>query len=219
MNNVTYQDAFDWLSQETEEYLQVESFLMKLPLEQFVEVSSFKSLDMLTVKWILDRLLAEDKGAKLADLTIPEVCQKRALLHFGQSAYFQRAYELLENAWHILMSTGYAPEHTLKNMVQAYEQKEYKIDQYYRHFLVAYDELNDPLFENLRELVQNIYYSEYLEKQLSAWNQAYAEQYLEAILPMQRNFYQNVVKPYREKVAVIISDAFRYGCGRIGKLI
>lgn len=209
MNNVKYQDSFDYLSKSMETFLQAESFLSKLPLETFVDTASFGCIDFLLCRWMVERLVAEDKGAQLADLTIPELCDRRLRLHFGKN--FEHAYKLLKAAWQLYMNVNYTPQHELQAMVQAYEQQEYKMDQSYREFLTAFDELEDRTeFEGLRDRILNLYYSKYLEEQLYAWNSAYRDQYGEAIRPWQRAFYREVVKPYKEKVAVIISDAFRY---------
>ena len=213
MNNVKYQDSFDYLSKSLETFLQAEAFLSKLPLENFLETASFGCIDFLLCRWMVARLVAEDKGAQLAGLTIPELCDKRLRLHFGKN--FEHAYKLLKAAWQLYMNVNYGPQHDLQAMVQAYEKQDYKIDQSYRGFLTAFDELEDRSeFEELRDRIQNIYYTKYLEEQLYAWNGAYQDQYREPILPWQRDFYREVVKPYKEKVAVIISDAFRYEAAR-----
>lgn len=61
----------------------------------------------------------------------------------------------------------------------------------------------------MRALVQNFYQNAFLEPLLLQWNEAYGSDYLQEIVPRQRYFYQDEVGPVKEKVAVLISDAFR----------
>ena len=61
----------------------------------------------------------------------------------------------------------------------------------------------------MRALVQNFYQNAFLEPLLLQWNEAYGNDYCQEIVPRQRYFYQDEVRPVKEKVAVLISDAFR----------
>lgn len=75
--------------------------------------------------------------------------------------------------------------------------------------LYALDGENPGQFDTLRALVQNFYQNAFLEPLLLHWNEAYGSDYLQEIMPRQRYFYQDEVRPVKEKVAVLISDAFR----------
>lgn len=75
--------------------------------------------------------------------------------------------------------------------------------------LYALDGENPGQFDTLRALVQNFYQNAFLEPLLLQWNEAYDSDYLQEIVPRQRYFYQDEVRPVKEKVAVLISDAFR----------
>ena len=75
--------------------------------------------------------------------------------------------------------------------------------------LYALDGENPGQFDTLRALVQNFYQNAFLEPLLLQWNEAYGSDYLQEIVPRQRYFYQDEVRPVKEKVAVLISDAFR----------
>ena len=75
--------------------------------------------------------------------------------------------------------------------------------------LYALDGENPGQFDTLRALVQNFYQNAFLEPLLLQWNEAYGNDYCQEIVPRQRYFYQDEVRPVKEKVAVIISDAFR----------
>ena len=66
------------------------------------------------------------------------------------------------------------------------------------------------VFEKLSDLLENIYRTDYLEKLVYAWNEAYAENAMHYVITEQSRFYSRKVSTVKEKVAVIVSDAFRY---------
>lgn len=209
MNNVIYQECFDELSNLVSEKLNVSKELNVIPLESLVNMGSFKVIDHAFMKWMIERILAEDKNATLNGYSITELCNIREKLHFHDS--FRQEYHAIRAARKMLDATGFTPEDNLKDQINSYVDKNYRIDTEYRHFIAAYDQIeNTTPFEKVRELIQNIYTTEYLEKSVFAWNTAFEKNELQEVIPMQRYFYADEVKRIKEKVVVIISDAFRF---------
>ena len=88
------------------------------------------------------------------------------------------------------------------------------IDNSYREFYTNYDRIeNTDGFEELKELVENIYTNEYLGKLLPKWNEGLQEPDALAVLPLQREFYNKYVRPNKERTVVIISDGMRFEVG------
>ena len=209
MNNVIYQECFDDLSDLVSEKLNVIKVLTEVPLESLINTGSFKVIDHAVMKWMIGRILAEDKNASLNGNSIAELCNIRSKLHFFSS--FKAEYRAIRAARKMLDATGFTAEDSLKEQINSYVNKNYRIDTEYRHFIAAYDQIeNTTPFEKVRELIQNIYTTEYLEKSVFAWSTAFEKNELQEIIPMQRRFYADEVRPIKEKVVVIISDAFRY---------
>ena len=209
MNNVIYQECFDELSDLVSEKLSVPKVLSMIPLEALVKTGSFKVIDHAIMKWMIERILAEDKNASLSGYSITDLCGIREKLHFHSS--FKAEYTAIRAARKMLDATGFAVEDHLKDQINSYVSKNYRIDTEYRHFIAAYDQIeNTTPFEKVRELIQNIYTTEYLEKAIFAWSTAFEKNELQEIIPMQRHFYADEVRPIKEKVVVIISDAFRF---------
>ncbi|MDO4647204.1 MAG: BREX-1 system phosphatase PglZ type A [Eubacteriales bacterium] len=209
MNNVIYQDCFDELSDLVAEKLNVSKILTVVPLESLVNTGSFRTIDHAVLHWMIGRILGEDKNASLNGYGITDLCSVREKLHFNRT--FESEYKAIRAARELLNATGFVTEDSLKEQINAYVDRNYRIDTEYRHFIAAYDRIeNTTPFEKVRELVQNIYTTEYLEKSVFAWNTAFEKNELQEIIPLQRHFYTDEVKPIKEKVVVIISDAFRY---------
>lgn len=210
MNHVLYQERYDDLSAKAAAKLDARQVLADLPLELFLQTSSFACIDELFIQWVNDRLVNLDSNGEIGGLSLAELCQHRLKLHFGQR--FRAAYRLLLAARRLLALQNYEPRTTLKELVEAYGSEDYHVDTDYRHFFTAYDILdgeNPGQFDTLRALAQNLYQNAFLEPLLAHWNDAWSSDYLQEIVPRQRYFYQDEVRPIKEKVAVIISDAFR----------
>lgn len=213
MNSVPYRECFDVLSSHTAARLKAEQLLADIPPESMVNCDAFLAVDHILIKWLTERLLAEDTGAKLNGLGIPQVCEKRIKMHFGSKT--KDAYLLLENAYELVAAAGYTCPDEFREIIKQYLEVGYRLDQAYRKFYLLYGQLeNTEGFEPLRELAERIYTNEYLAKQLPKWNEAIASPDSMEALPLQRNFYARYVKKADARTVVIISDAMRYEVGQ-----
>ena len=213
MNSVLYREKYDELSDFVAAGLgAVNAFKDYLP-EELLNCDTLLCIDQILVKWIVDRLLAEDTGAKLDGLSIPEIAAKREKMHFG--ARSGRTYRLLTSAYHIVTTGTYSCPDGFAAILAQYRAEDYKIDQAYRNFYYEFDQLEDATaFERLRDLVENIYTNEYLDKLLPKWNAGLQEEDSLTKLPEQIDFYARNIRNARERTVVIISDAMRYEVGQ-----
>lgn len=212
-NSVLYRDRYDQLSDHVAAVLKAEQALADYPTEELLDCDTFRAVDQILIKWLTERLLAEDTGARLNGLTIPEICEKRIKMHFGGENTL--AYLLLESAYVLIAAADYHCPDGLRAIVKHYQDTGCRLDQAYRKFYLYYDQIEDSEgFEPLRELVENIYINEYLAEQLPKWNAALTEPDSLELLPLQRDFYARNIKRAEVRTVVIISDAMRYEVGR-----
>ena len=209
MNSYLYGGRFDEVSDIVYNAINGKEHFAKMDISALVECSLFAGIDDLILKWLISRLENEDIGAKLDGKTIPELCVERRKKHFGSRNRSQ--YFVIENAYYIITEGKYEPKSGIDNIVKDYTESSYKVDCRYRYFYYFYDSLEDTTnYENLRELVENLYTNDYLNKITVNWNAEFAEAKGVTRLPLQQDFYSRSVKPFKERTAVIISDAFRY---------
>ena len=208
-NNVLYQEKYDELSALAAQELHASDVLSGVPMEELLHTSSFLLVDDLIIRWICEREVAEDLQAQIAGFSIPEICEERLRLHFGFARKPQ--YQALLAGFSLLHAVGFAPKSTLKELIESYTAEDYQIDTAYRKFITNLDQMEDTaVFEKLSDLLENIYRTDYLEKLVYAWNEAYAENAMHYVITEQSRFYSRKVSTVKEKVAVIVSDAFRY---------
>ncbi len=237
MNSVLYREKFDGLSDHIAQTLNAAGVFASCQPEDLVDCDTFRVIDQILIKWMTGRLAAEDTGAALNGLPIPELCEKRRKMHFGDQK--KHEFLLLENAYALVKAGDYHSPDGFSNVIRSYREKDYLLDQHYRYFYFHFDKVNcsagarspeactaeDGLghglenadsFEQLRELVERIYTNEYMANLLPKWNAGLAETDSLTKLPLQRNFYTRYVRPAKEKerTVVIISDAMRYEVGQ-----
>lgn len=213
MNSIVYKEDYENIAKMVYNSLNGETVLSKLSADALVDFEVFYQVDGILIKWLIERLENEDTDAKLNGLSIPEVCKKRRKMHYGIKYYSH--YYILENAYHLIKNARYETKKTAGELWKQYISNDYLIDQRYRYFYYHYDSVtNNMIYDNLRDLVENIYTNEYLNKLLVAWNKAYTEAGTDTGLVKQQDFYNKFVKNSKERVIVIISDALRYEVGQ-----
>lgn len=213
MNSVLYKNDYDRLSDHVAKGLRIEENLSGVDVEDIIHCDTFAYFDQIILKWMIDRLVSEDMGAKLDDMSFVQLCDMRSKMHFGEK--YADAYNMLENAYAIVSAASYDGNDDMKTIVQKYQDDDYRIDTAYRKFYYYYDKLqNSGEYEQLQTLVENIYTNEYLNNLLPRWNQAFVGDDGLSVLPLQRNFYNGCVNQTKERTVVIISDAMRYEVGR-----
>ena len=213
MNNILYRERYDEISAAIATGLKVAAVLDSYDPEAMLDCDTFAVQDDFILRWITERLLNENIGAKLRDLTIPAICEYRCKKHFG--AMLQGQYRMLSSAFYIIGAANYSCPDDMENIIKQYRTMDCLIDGYYRDFYYAYDQLADTTsYEKLRDLVENIYTNEYLAKVMPRWNAAFSSDSAMTVLPLQRNFFNRYIRSSKDKVIVIISDAFRYETGR-----
>lgn len=109
----------------------------------------------------------------------------------------------------------------LQDYVREYTQELYKLDQYYRKALIAFDKVRDRLYE-LEEVAfatfeeLNKQYDRFLKELNVEWQTALEEvgfDYRKLDVSKQYDFFKQHLKEKDYKIVVIISDALRYELG------
>ena len=209
MNNVIYRDKFDELSAKIYKSSNAEAVLADMPAEDVINCAVFKEIDNKIIDWIIARLDAEDVGARLDGISIPEICRMRSKKHFCSGD--KTEYSVLENAFEIISNSVYNESADINSLITKYTKELYKTDTCYRNFYFCYDSLeNAEKYEDLRQKVENIYTTEYLAKITTNWNNLMKASGGNTTLSKQIDFYAKNIKNADSRTVVIISDALRY---------
>ncbi|MCB5955571.1 BREX-1 system phosphatase PglZ type A [Enterococcus sp. CWB-B31] len=210
-NNVQMSARFDELAEEVFQKIKGAELLKNTVPDTLVENDVFYEIDEYLIKWATDRLVHGDYQIKVSGLTIHGLSHKRIQLHFGERV--KNHYKMLKHAWYLvqLVDKEY-PEHA-EEIVSTYESEDFQIDMHYRKFYYYFDLLEEELKEqsaDLRKRIENLYNYKFLEQINKAWSSSFNYLEIAKNIPLQRDFYKNIVREYKGKVVVIISDALRY---------
>ena len=209
MNSNLYQDTFRQISDRVYEAISGDGTFKDLEIENLIEVDVFKGIDKLIINWVIDRLLDENLNAEVKGLSIPEICKSRKFKHFKD--LYSHKYDVLLNAYYIISNKDFEPVDNLLDLVDQYDKEHYKIDSYYRKFYYHLDKVeNKGIFEKLQTLVENIYINKYLDVLSKEFTGKLDYDDLQNRYKLQKNFYDNFIAGRKERIVVIISDAFRY---------
>lgn len=209
MNSVLYGKSYDELSKIVYNALNAEEHFSKMNVEALVDCNIFSGVDNFILDWLIARLENEDIGVKLAGKNIPEICEERRKKHFGK--LFTNDYYVIENAFYILVNGKYQNISGIQNLVKEYMNSLYTLDSGYRYFYYHLDQIEDTFrYEELKELIENIYTNEYLNKITVNWNREYEDSKKVMGLVKQIDFFTKYVRNTKERTVVIISDALRY---------
>lgn len=232
MDNVLYQDAYDALSEKVDKTLRVVSRIrdelkkdadkskdQSAQLLDIANCDAFRGLDNILIDWALDQLNDEILDAQIDGMHLAQIAEQRTAkpCHFGN--VYKNEYQAIKYAYQ-MMKTVSVLEVTsdIKVMVADYQKQTYLVDSYYRWFYSAYDCIEDAeRFSKVRERIENMYSFTYLQKVTPKWNQELTDNLMaDTGLKRQEDFYRNYLKAYegKNRVIVIISDAFRYECAK-----
>lgn len=209
MNSYLYSERYDEISEQVYNDINGKTLFEKTDAAALVDCDLFSGIDELVIKWLVERLESEDVGAKLNGKSIPEICADRRKMHFGKA--YRNDYFIIENAYYIISEGTYSFISGIKNLIKEYTETVFKTDRRYRYFYYYFDRLEDTArYEKLRELVENIYTNEYLNRITVNWNNEFTDADGETGIVLQRDFFSKYVNNSKDRVVVIVSDAFRY---------
>lgn len=232
MDNVLYQDAYDVLSEKVDKTLRVVSRIRdelkteadkaKDPSAQLLDITNcdaFRELDNILIDWELDQLNDEILDAQIDGMNLAQIAEQRTAkaCHFGN--VYKNEYQAIKYAYQMMKAVSVLEVTSdIKTMVADYQKQTYLVDSYYRWFYSAYDCIEETeRFSQVRERIENMYSFTYLQKVTPKWNQELTDNLMaDTELKRQEDFYRNYLKAYegKNRVIVIISDAFRYECAK-----
>lgn len=190
-----------------------------MQLADIFACDAFAGFDDIIIEWALTQLDDEILDSQVDGLSIAQIADQRSSMAYHYSDTYKYEYRAIKFAYMMMKSVSLM-EFTsdIKILVDDYQKETYLIDSYYRWFYHAFDQIEDnSRFSNVRERVENIYANTYLQAITPKWNENFTTDVMEHTgLLKQEDFYKHYLRSYdgKQRVIVIISDAFRYECAR-----
>lgn len=207
--------AFEVLSAQCADILQIEDKLQGLEYRTLVSVDEFEAID----RKILSDLVREVTARTVSAQEVEQWVRQRRQGHWFDS--YQHVYQAIEHAAQFMQTLELTQLEmdSLADGVQKYTQSWFRLDQRYRKFIFHTRESGQAsLLQALSQQIENLYTNNFLSHLNVRWQQFVDACQLWEAAPVasQANFFERFVQPTlnrKGKVCVLISDAFRYEVG------
>lgn len=218
MRDKTTKEYFEILSREVEKEFGIADLVKDMEIEEYKASDAFKCIDTYILKYLVDKLFDG----------IPEYEVYKEYITLRESKYW---FENLNNEYNFLkvivafFEKTKAIEDSIKmvdidNFAKVYSDNFYEVDTLYRKVYTYFDNIEDKdSFMYLKNKIENKYVNDYMLELSIKWSDTIEQlsSYDSNRMVMQNRFYKNYIKPYNDKkdrIIVIISDAFRYECAK-----
>ncbi|MBL1259967.1 MAG: BREX-1 system phosphatase PglZ type A [Thiotrichaceae bacterium] len=223
-----YYRWFDEISHWVADALLIERKLEMFSLDELAEVETFKAVEIQLIKDLSQQVVAAHAN---------ELIRFKALIAKRQDKYwacrhhdddtrrkFRLIYQALSAAVDLFalrqrFETGFHFA-SCQDFYQAYTDELYQFDMAYRHYVAASQQARVEVLKSMDAVVEQCYANWYLDHLAKAWGDKLAEEdrlqhWRLSGVTNQQDFYHHYIHPLvsgakAKRVAVIISDAFRY---------
>lgn len=213
-DSIRYHSAFETLSEESANILGIEKDLQNRDVRKLVEVDFFRLIDLKILSDLAQQILARTISAGDCAAFI----WTRRNTHWYKE--FVDTYEALYYASQFINEVHNVDlrMESLFDGILKYQSTWYKLDQYYRKFILHIRASKQPLLEKLIKQIDNLYSNNFLLSVNDNWQRFVdsAQTWDATPIPSQSEFFNHHIREYlgtKNKVAVIISDALRYEIG------
>lgn len=218
MRDKTTKEYFERLSQDVEREFGIEDLVKSMDIDEYKNSDAFRCIDKYVMSYIVDKVfngIGEfDKYQEYLDIREGKYWfdSYSNEYNFTKTAIlFNKRIDELEDRIKIVDIDSFA---------KAYTNEFYEIDSLYRKIYYYYDNIEDKeLYSNLKNRIENIYVNDFISELSIKWSDTIENmsKYETNRMTMQNKFYNTFVKPYddkKDRIVVIISDAFRYECAK-----
>lgn len=213
MKNVQDFENYNKLASLVAEKLDLKKVISKVEIDKIIDCDTFKEID----ECIIDRIYE--------NLTL-DIEEYTKYNNFIQSRRGNRYYKEYENEYSLLLNACNILEFkkiidtisasSANALLEKYVAEYYKIDLYYRHFILSYDRIeNGEKYKKLYDKIENIYTNWYLNDLSVKFSELLGDEKLNLSITgkKQYRFYTDYIDKLvsrDERAIVIISDGLRY---------
>lgn len=218
MRDKTTKEYFEKIAQDIEEEFGIEELIKSMDIEEYNLSDAFKIIDKYVIKYLVDKLF---NGIGEYDIYKNYIDDRENKYWFDKLeneynllkvsiAFFEKIKEL-ENAIKIVDIDKFAKD---------YADNFSEVDTLYRKMYFYFDSIEDKdVFINLKNKIENIYINDFMTELSIKWSDMIENltKYDSNRITLQKDFYKNYIKPFNDKkdrIVVIVSDAFRYECAK-----
>ena len=218
MRDKLTKEYYDILAMEIEKEFGINELIKDMDIDNYIKADAFKIIDRFVLAYITDKLFND----------IGEYDKYNEYLDLRENKYW---FDVYFNEYNFLRCAikFFKKIKTIKNDIKTedidsfaknYISNLYEVDTLYRKIYFYFDNIEDKdMFINLKNRIENIYVNDFISELSIKWSESIEslDKYDSSRMLMQNKFYDHYIKPYNDKkdrIIVIVSDAFRYECAK-----
>lgn len=218
MRDKMTKECFEKLSKKVEKEFGIEELLNSMDIDDYILSDAFESIDKYIIKYVVDKLF---DGIGEYDIYKNYIDTRENKYWFEK---LSNEYNLLKVAIAFFRKIN-SIEDSIKTVdfdrfAKNYADNLSEVDTLYRKTYFFFDSVeNRDLFINLKNKIENIYVNNFMSELSIKWSDTIENmsRYDSNRMVLQKDFYKKYIKPFNDKkdrIIVIISDAFRYECAK-----
>ncbi len=215
-DTIQFRDYFGKVSDRVAIDIDVESKLSQASIDEIINDDLFKLVDKKIIHEMIQLLINEEISTdKVAQL----VKQRENKYWYGEVEFFYQSIGQASQLITLIRKYGNTKYISFEEGAADYTNNLYEIDQLYRKFIYNYRKTSqNRILSDLAAKVEKVYSNDWLLIYNNNWQSIIDNLQIwpNDIKTGQKHFFNNHVKPVidkKQRLFVIISDAFRYECG------
>ncbi|MCK9398994.1 MAG: BREX-1 system phosphatase PglZ type A [Bacteroidales bacterium] len=216
-DSISYKDAYRSLSQKIAGDLKIESVLNDASIDDVIDDDLFELIDKKIISELAQLICEEGISAdRLSQLTKKRENKYWYLDYEDFYACLDMGMQMIS----LIRKIDKTEIGSFEDGINAYAGKQYQIDYHYRKYIYHYRRAKqNKVLQPLTEKVEKVYCNDWLLDYGNRWQKIIdgTDKWYNQYKVAQGRFFADHVQPFVSKgqrLFVIISDAFRYECGK-----
>ena len=218
MRDKTTREYYEKISSEVVKEFEIDDLLSSMEIEDYIDSDAFINIDEYVLKYISEQLF---NGIEEYDLYKNYIDTRENKYWYDK---LDNEYKLLKVAISFFEKIKQVEKQIkivdIDKFAKDYADNFSEVDTLYRKVYFYFDNIEDKdLFISLKNKIENIYVNDFMSELSIKWSDTIENmsRYDSNRMILQKDFYKTFVRPFNDKkdrVIVIISDAFRYECAK-----
>jgi uncharacterized protein (TIGR02687 family) len=215
-DTIQYRDSFAKISHQISSDLDIENLLNKVSFQEIVSDELFRLTDIKVIHELVNLINLEEIPFEKVQQYIKKRENK---FWYNELESIYKGLEYGAETINLIRKYSDIKYKSFSEGVEDYSKRLYEIDYFYRKFIWSFRQSKqNKILADLEEKIEKVYSNDWLLKYNNNWQPVIdkLDSWPTSTKATQNRFFEQHVKPViakKQRLFVIISDAFRYECG------
>ena len=215
-DTIQHREYFGKISEKIAKDIDVEAKLNQATIDEVIVDDLFRLTDHKVIYDLVQLIVSEEISN---EKVVQFVKQRENKYWFGEAEFFYQSIAYASQLITLIRKYGNTKYDSFEEGVKDYASNLYEIDQVYRKFIWSYRKTSqNKILADLATKVEKVYSNDWLLIYNNSWQVIIDKlpSWSNDSTTSQKHFFNTHVKPIvdkKQRLFVIISDAFRYECG------